>query len=92
MPFKANAPRRHRILEQRHWITNWAGYDAALRQRGILTVWSSEEAIAVRRAEPRQTPGGQPHYSALAIRTLLIAQLLNQPMLPTTAHENTASG
>ena len=52
-------------------MTNWAEYDAALRQRGSLTVWFSEEAIAAWRAEPRTTRGGQPHYSALAIRTAL---------------------
>ena len=33
MPFKANANRRHRIPKQRHRVTNWAEYDAALRQR-----------------------------------------------------------
>ena len=71
MPFKTNAARRHRIPKQRHRVTNWAEYDAALRQRGSLTVWFTEEAIAAWRAEPRATRGGQPHYSALAIRTAL---------------------
>ncbi len=71
MPFKANAARRHHIPKQRHRVTNWAAYDAALRQRGSLTVWFTEAAIAAWRAEPRTTPGGQPHYSALAILTAL---------------------
>jgi hypothetical protein len=71
VPFKANAARRHRIPKQRHRVMNWAEYDAALRQRGSLTVWFSEEAITAWRAEPRTTRGGQPHYSALAIRTAL---------------------
>jgi Transposase DDE domain len=71
MPFKANAARRHHIPKQRHRVTNWAEYDAALRQRGSLTVWFTEEAVAAWRAEPRTTRGGQPHYSALAIRTAL---------------------
>ena len=71
MPFKANADRRHHILKQRHRVTNWAEYDAALRQRGSLTVWFTDAAIAAWRAEPRTTPGGQPHYSALAITTAL---------------------
>ena len=48
-----------------------AEYDAALRQRGSLTVWFTEEAVAAWEAEPRTTPGGQPHYSALAITTAL---------------------
>src|SRR3954447_2445424 len=69
MPFKANADRRHRIPKQRRRITNWAEYDAALRQRGSLTVWCTEAAIAAWHAEPRTTPGGQLHYSSLAIAT-----------------------
>src|SRR5690348_5265322 len=71
VPFKANAARRHRIPRQRHRVTNWAAYDAALRQRGSLTVWFTDEAIAAWHAEPRTTRGGQPRYSALAILTAL---------------------
>jgi hypothetical protein len=71
VPFKANAARRHRIPKQQYRVTNWAEYDASLRQRGNLTVWFSEEAIAAWQAEPRTTRGGQPPYSALAIRTAL---------------------
>src|SRR5271165_5667404 len=66
VPFKANADRRHHIPKQQDRVTNWSEYDAALRQRGSLTVWFTEEAIAAWRAEPRTTRGGQPHYSALA--------------------------
>src|SRR5215218_1250233 len=71
MPFKANADRRHHIPKQKHKVANWAEYDAALRQRGSLTVWFTNEAIAAWHAEPRTTPGGQPHYSSLAITTAL---------------------
>src|SRR6186997_2817980 len=71
MPFKANADRRHHIPRQRHRVSNWPEYDAALRHRGSLTVWFTEAAIAAWRAAPRTTPGGQPHYSALAIMTAL---------------------
>src|SRR5690242_7423278 len=71
VPFKANAARRHRIPRQRHRVTNWAAYDAALRQRGSLTVWFTDEAVAAWRAEPRTTRGGQPWYSPLAILTAL---------------------
>src|ERR671928_282998 len=67
VPFKANAARRHRIPRQRHRVTNWTEYDAALRQRGSLTVWFTEEALAAWRAAPRTTRGGQPWYSPLAI-------------------------
>ena len=56
---------------QRHRATNSAVYDAALRQRGSLTVWFTDAAIAAWKAEPRTTRGGQPRYSALAIATAL---------------------
>jgi Transposase DDE domain len=59
------------IPKQRHRVTNWAAYDIALRQRGSLTVWFTEAAIAAWKAEPRATRGGQPRYSALAITTAL---------------------
>ncbi len=71
MPFKANADRRHHIPRQRHRVTNPAAYDAALRQRGSLTVWFTDAAIAAWKAEPRTTRGGQPRSSALAITTAL---------------------
>ena len=71
MPFKANQDRRHHIPKQRYRVTNWAAYDIALRQRGSLTVWFTEAAIAAWKASPRTTRGGQPRYSALAITTAL---------------------
>jgi hypothetical protein len=76
VPFKSNAARRHHIPKQRYRVTNWSEYDAALRQQGSLTVWFSDEAIAAWRAEPRTTRGGQPHYSALAIRTALTLRVV----------------
>jgi Transposase DDE domain len=84
MPFKANAGRRHHIPKQRYRVTNWAEYDDALRQRGSLTVWFSEEAIAAWQAEPRTTRGGQAHYSALAIRTALTLRAVFQLALRQT--------
>jgi hypothetical protein len=42
-----------------------------LRQRGSLTVWFTEQAIAAWKAAPRTTRGGQPSYSPLAILTAL---------------------
>ena len=71
MPFKADAARRHHIPKQTRKVTNWAAYNASLRQRGSLTLWFSEEAIAGWRAAPRTTRGGQAWYSPLAILTAL---------------------
>jgi Transposase DDE domain len=71
VPFKHHAEHRHHIPKPRYRVTNGPEYDAALRRRGSLTVWFTDEAIAGWRAELRTTPGGQPHYSALAIMTAL---------------------
>ena len=71
MPFKLNQDRRRHIPRQKHRVTNSAAYDAALRQRGSLTVWFTDEAVEAWRATPRTTPGGRPCYSPLAILTAL---------------------
>ena len=71
LPFKLNQDRRHHIPKQKRRVTNTAAYDTALRQRGSLTVWFSEDAIEGWRAQPRTTAGGQPWYSPLAILTAL---------------------
>jgi hypothetical protein len=55
VPFKHHAEHRHHIPKPRYRVTNWPEYDAALRRRGSLTVWITDEAIAAWRAEPRTT-------------------------------------
>src|SRR3954469_12624475 len=72
VPFKAKAACRRHIPKQRHRVTNWAEYDAALRARGSLTVWFTPEAVAAWAAAPRTGRGGQARYSNLAITTALI--------------------
>jgi len=79
LPFKLNQDRRHHIPRQWHRVTNSLGallrsrpgYCASLRQRGSLTVWFTDEAIAAWAAEERTTRGGQSWYSPLAILTAL---------------------
>jgi len=71
LPFKLNQDRRHHIPKQKHRVTNSAACDAALRQRGSLTVWFTDEAVAAWKAEPRTTSGGQRWYSPRAILTAL---------------------
>ena len=53
-------------------IRNWSAYDAALVNRGSLTVWVSEDAIANWKAkkEPGKR-GRQREYSDFAIETVL---------------------
>jgi hypothetical protein len=71
MPFKLNLNGGRQIPRQRHRVTNWREYDASSRNRGRLTVWLTPDAITGRKAQPRTTPGGQRHYSDLAIQTAL---------------------
>src|SRR6476660_10238663 len=71
MPHKYDADCRHHIPRPKRRVTNWSAYNEALRQRGSLTVWFTDAAIAAWKAAPRTTPGGQPHYSDLAITTAL---------------------
>ena len=55
----------------RYRVQNWSAYEASLRQRGDVTVWFDEEAIAAWNARPSGQPGGQQQYSDLAIVTTL---------------------
>jgi len=48
-----------------------AGYESALRKRGNLTLWFSEEAIVAWHAPASGKPGGQRVCSDLAIETAL---------------------
>jgi Transposase DDE domain len=66
-------------------VTNWPAYDASLRQRGSLTVWVTDEAIAAWRAAPRTTRGGQAWYSPLAILTALTLRTVFDLALRQTA-------
>src|SRR3954463_6313746 len=66
MPHKYNADRRHHIPRARYKVTNWKAYEAGLRQRGSLTIWFSEEAVAAWQAAPRATPGGPARYPGRA--------------------------
>ena len=84
MPFKANAARRHHIPKQVRKVSNWADYNASLRQRGSLTLWFSEDAIAGWRAAPRTARGGQAWYSPLAILTALTLKAVFQLALRQT--------
>src|SRR4051812_6738046 len=82
MPHKYNADRRHHIPRPKRRVTNWSEYNEALRQRGSLTVWFTDDAIAAWKAAPRTTPGGQPHYSDLAITTALTLRAVGRGQKP----------
>ncbi len=58
-------------------MKNWAGYDAALRERGDITVWFDEEASGAEGAAKSGRPGWQRRYSDQAIETALQRGLLS---------------
>ena len=71
MPYKFNADRRDKIVKQEFQVTNWSMYNESLRQRGDLTIWVSDEALCLWRAQRRTSPGGQSKYPGLAITLCL---------------------
>src|SRR6202167_4442284 len=84
MPYKFNETRRHKIPKAKYRVTNWPEYDASLVRRGSLTVWITEEAIAVWQAPATGRRGGQLIYSAIAIETSLALRLVfHQPLRQT---------
>ena len=84
MPHKFNADRRDKIPKQKQRVTNWSEYNECLRRRGDLTVWISEDALALWAAPRRTTPGGQPYYSDLAIELCLtLGMVFKQPLRQT---------
>jgi hypothetical protein len=89
MPYKFNESRRHKIKKARYKVTNWADYNNALRKRGDITIWFTEEAIANWR--PAKTGGrGRPmEYSDHAIETaMLIRQVFNLALRQTEGFMN----
>ncbi len=76
MPFKHDATRRYGIPRARCRVLNWPAYEAGLRRRGDLTLWLDQAALMGWAAPKRSTPGGQPHYSDLAVGLVLTVLLV----------------
>jgi hypothetical protein len=72
MPYKFNESRRHKIKKALYKVTNWAEYNDALRNRGDITIWFTQEAVDNWR--PAKTGGrGRPmEYSDHAIETAML--------------------
>ncbi len=68
--------RVHPKYKTQYRIGNWPEYDRSLVQRGNLTLWLSQDAIASWNAKPSRRRGGQRKYSDLAIETALTVRLL----------------
>ena len=63
--------RVHPDYKTKRKTTNWAEYNEALRSRGDLAIWFSDEAIERWKAAPTGKRGTQRKYSDLAILTSL---------------------
>jgi hypothetical protein len=46
MPNKYAKKKGWNVPKQKYKLSNWSDYNAALRSRGDITVWLSEDAIA----------------------------------------------
>ncbi len=64
-------------MKRPYKLRNWSEYNAALVQRGSLTLWVSAEVIAEwKTTEKTGKPGASKAYSDLAIQTLLSLKVL----------------
>ncbi|EIM2851015.1 IS5 family transposase [Salmonella enterica] len=70
------------MSKQKFKITNWPAYNKALRQRGSLTVWLDESAIAAWTDNALPEGRGRPlHYTDMAITTvLMMKRVFNLPL------------
>ncbi|WP_246100874.1 IS5 family transposase [Palleronia caenipelagi] len=76
MPFKHNASRRDKFAKAKYGVTNWAGYNESLRQRGDVTIWLSEDAMARWSPPPAGKRGAQRRSSDLAIEACLTLRVV----------------
>ena len=84
MPYKHNESRRHKIKKARYKVTNWLDYNNALRRRGDITIWFTEDAIAWWHTDKTGARGRPMEYSTIAMETAgLIRQIFHLPLRQT---------
>ena len=89
MPYKHNESRRHKIKKSRYKVTNWHDYNNGLRQRGDVTIWFTEEAIADWHPVKTGARGRPQVYSDIAIETaVFIRQVFHLPLRQTEGFMN----
>ena len=70
--------------KSRYKVTNWHDYNNGLRQRGDVTIWFTEEAIADWHPEKTGARGRPQLYSDIAIETaVFIPQVFHLPLRQT---------
>ena len=70
------------MSKPRYKTTNWKQYNQALINRGSLTFWVDEDAIAKWKAKVEQPKKGRPRvFSDLAITTaLMVKRIFSMPL------------
>ena len=76
MPNKHNDKCRHKFKKSTYKVKNWTEYNDALRKRGDITVWFTEEAIQSWIPESTGKKGRPQKYSNLAIETCLFLRMV----------------
>ena len=82
MPYKYNESRRHKFEKARYQVENWREYNEALRLRGDITVWISEDVIEQWHPSAAEGRLGRPQlYSEQAIECcLMLRQVYKLPL------------
>ena len=68
--------RVHPKYKTKYRVSNWAEYDRALVERGNITLWISDDAIASWKPAPTGRRGAQRKFSDHAIETALTLRLI----------------
>jgi hypothetical protein len=68
--------RVHPKYKTKYRVCSWADYDRALVQRGDITLWISEDAVASWKPAPSDRRGAQRKFSDHAIETALSLRLV----------------
>ncbi len=66
----------HPPYKTKYKVENWREYEKGLRDRGDVTIWFSEAAVAAWNPPQNGKRGGQQRYSDLAIETALTLRLV----------------
>jgi len=68
--------RVHPKYKTKYRVCNWADYDRALAQRGDITLWISDDAVASWKPAPTGLRGAQRKFSDHAIETALTLHIV----------------
>jgi Transposase DDE domain len=86
MPYKLKDPVRHKFAKKSYNKRDWKAYEEGLRNRGDLTIWFCEDAVAAWNHcdNEKRKRGRQRQYSDLAIETSHTIRLVYKQALRQT--------